>query len=112
VQLVQGQVLQNEKFSKQRDVAYRWYLNQLKNSDAQLTILPETALPYFESQLPLELWRSMLDELKGTNKLWIMGLISGSEKGYTNTAIGTYWNVLILFRWLWTTLVLIFLRDH
>ncbi len=88
VQLVQGQVLQNEKFSKQRDVAYRWYLNQLKNSDAQLTILPETALPYFESQLPLELWQSMLDELKGTNKLWIMGLISGSEKGYTNTAIG------------------------
>jgi hypothetical protein len=30
----------------------------------------------------------------------------------TKTAIGTYWNVLILFRWLWTTLVLIFLRDH
>jgi hypothetical protein len=30
----------------------------------------------------------------------------------TKTAIGTYWNVLILFRWLWTTLVLVFLRDH
>ena len=30
----------------------------------------------------------------------------------TNTAIGTYWNVLILVRWLWTTSVLIFLRDH
>jgi hypothetical protein len=30
----------------------------------------------------------------------------------TNTAIGTYWNMLILLRWLWTTFVLIFLRDH
>jgi hypothetical protein len=30
----------------------------------------------------------------------------------TNTAIGTYWNVVILLRWLWTTSVLIFVRDH
>jgi hypothetical protein len=30
----------------------------------------------------------------------------------TNTAIGTYWNLVILLRWLWTTSVLIFLRDH
>ncbi|MSQ57052.1 MAG: apolipoprotein N-acyltransferase [Limnohabitans sp.] len=88
VQLVQGQVLQNEKFSTQREAAYKWYLNELKNSYAQLTILPETALPYFESQLLPDLWKSMFDEIQGTNKLWIMGLISGTEKGYTNTAIG------------------------
>ena len=30
----------------------------------------------------------------------------------TKTAIGTYWNVLILLRWLWTTAVLICVRDH
>ena len=30
----------------------------------------------------------------------------------TDTVIGTYWNVLILIRWIYTTLVLIFLRDH
>ena len=30
----------------------------------------------------------------------------------TNTAFDTYWNVLILLRWGWTTFVLIFLRDH
>jgi len=30
----------------------------------------------------------------------------------TKTAIGTYWNVLILIRWLYTTAVLILLRDH
>ena len=30
----------------------------------------------------------------------------------TKTAIGTYWNVLILIRWLYTTAVLISLRDH
>jgi hypothetical protein len=30
----------------------------------------------------------------------------------TNAAIGTYWNVVILLRWLWTTSVLIFVRDH
>ncbi len=30
----------------------------------------------------------------------------------TNTAIGSYWNVITLVRWLWTTIVLIFLRDH
>ena len=30
----------------------------------------------------------------------------------TKTVIGIYWNVLILLRWLWTTLVLIFVRDH
>jgi len=30
----------------------------------------------------------------------------------TQTGIGTYWNVLILIRWILTTCVLIFLRDH
>lgn len=35
-----------------------------------------------------------------------------TESLNTKTAIGTYWNVLILFRWMWTTLVLVFLRDH
>jgi hypothetical protein len=30
----------------------------------------------------------------------------------TKTAIGTYWNVLILIRWIYTTAVLISLRDH
>ena len=30
----------------------------------------------------------------------------------TKTAIGAFWNVLILLRWLWTTFVLIFVRDH
>jgi hypothetical protein len=30
----------------------------------------------------------------------------------TKTAIGTYWNVFILIRWLYTTAVLILLRDH
>ena len=30
----------------------------------------------------------------------------------TKTAIGTYWNVLIHIRWLYTTAVLISLRDH
>lgn len=30
----------------------------------------------------------------------------------TKTVIGTFWNVLILLRWLWTTFVLIFVRDH
>ena len=33
------------------------------------------------------------------------------EGVHTYTAIGSYWNVLILARWVWTTLVLIFLRD-
>ena len=46
------------------------------------------------------------------NKLYKEKYGTLTEGLNTNTAIGTYWNVLILFRWLWTTLVLIFLRDH
>jgi hypothetical protein len=30
----------------------------------------------------------------------------------TKTTIGTFWNVLILIRWVYTTVLLIYLRDH
>ena len=56
VALLQGNIAQEEKFQPNGGVetALQWYGQQMREVQADLLVLPETALPLFPQQLPQE----------------------------------------------------------
>jgi len=52
VNLLQANISQDTKFREARLPALQWYQTALFDSTAELTVMPETALPYFKDELP------------------------------------------------------------
>jgi len=88
VALVQGNVPQEMKFRP--EAFFRTldlYRELITQNPAQLTVLPETAIPAFIDQIPPD----YLDELKALAKRQngdlIFGTLTGDDRGYFNSAV-------------------------
>jgi len=88
VALLQGNVAQDIKWRPENfEASLRTYYRLMHDNPAQLTVLPETALPVFLHQVPGD----YLDELKRLaarqNGDLLFGIVTGSPEGYANSAV-------------------------
>ena len=87
VNLLQGNIKQDEKFNVAKQDALEWYLSEIKNNKADIAVLPETAIPFIKEDLPSEFWDQL--KLMTQNKATIIGIPTrDKDKGYGNSAIG------------------------
>lgn len=88
VALVQGNVPQEMKFRPEAFVrTLQLYHDLIEANPAQLTLLPETALPVFIDQMPaayLEELKSLAQRQQGDI---ILGVLTGDGSGYFNSAV-------------------------
>jgi apolipoprotein N-acyltransferase len=87
VALLQGNIPQNLKFNSGRELALQWYKEQSLNSQAQITVLPETALPYLQKDLPEDYWQSLERKFSGSQQIAILGMLTLNDAGYANSAV-------------------------
>ncbi len=87
VKLLQANIRQDEKFNVARQEALEWYLSEIKNNNADIVVLPETAIPYIKEDLPDDFWMQLKQITQ--NKAVIVGIPTrDKDKGYGNSAIG------------------------
>jgi apolipoprotein N-acyltransferase len=91
VGLLQGNIPQDEKFEGGSGIpqALEWYGRMLRDTDAQLVVAPETAIPLLPAQLPdgyLEALRSTFSQ--GPRAALVGIPLGGMEAGYTNSVMG------------------------
>ncbi|HEY0822263.1 MAG TPA: apolipoprotein N-acyltransferase, partial [Ramlibacter sp.] len=66
-----------------------WYGRMLKDSDAQLVVAPETAIPLLPAQLPDGYLQGLRDTFTQGSRAALLGIPLGSfDAGYTNSAMG------------------------
>ncbi len=91
VALLQSNVPQDEKFDSERIIGMlMWHAAQLKSTQADLVMAPETAIPLLPQQLPEGYWAA-LEALfaEGTQRAALIGVPLGSfEQGYSNSVVG------------------------
>ena len=87
VALLQANIPQDLKFNSGREQALEWYKAQSLNSRAQITVLPETALPYLQKDLPKDYWESFEQKFNGTQQIAIIGMLTRTPQGYANSAV-------------------------
>jgi apolipoprotein N-acyltransferase len=84
VSLLQGNIPQSLKWDPRRlDLSIRTYLQLAREHPAQLTVLPETAIPLFFEQIPPE----MLAALRGDGELLLGAVMRLGDDGYANGAV-------------------------
>jgi apolipoprotein N-acyltransferase len=89
VNLLQANISQTTKFNSGRQQALDWYAEQLKTSSADVTVLPEIAIPYFESELPAGYWETLTGKFKDEKQIALLGIPTLDKvKGYGNSAVG------------------------
>ena len=88
VSLLQGNIPQDIKFSVGRQEALIWYKQQSMDSLADITVLPETALPYLKQHLPIGYWQDLEKKFNGEKQIAAIGMLtSTSNNGYANSAV-------------------------
>lgn len=90
VALLQGNIPQDEKFEGGTGIpiALGWYGSALRDTDAQLVVAPETALPLLPHQLPEGYMEGLHAAFAQGDRAALVGVPLGSfESGYTNSAI-------------------------
>ncbi|HSG21449.1 MAG TPA: apolipoprotein N-acyltransferase [Azonexus sp.] len=88
VALIQGNVPQEMKFRP--DAFFRTlnlYRELIEQNPAQLTLLPETAIPAFFDQLPPGYIETLKETVQAHGGDLILGTLSGNGQGYWNSAI-------------------------
>jgi len=91
VELLQGNIPQNEKFLPGAGMAdaLHWYGQALHASHASLVVAPETALPMLPRQLPEGYWDDLRHRFADGPQAALFGMPLGSyETGYTNAVVG------------------------
>ncbi len=89
VALLQGNIAQDEKFAAARQQAMDWYQQSMQSSQAQVTVLPETAIPYFKSELPAKTWEGLTDKFMSGDQAAIIGIPTrDGVNGFGNSAMG------------------------
>lgn len=89
VSLIQGNVAQDIKWSPDAtEGTIQKYLAMTKASDADLIILPETALPVIKSQLDAEMYNALITHAKENKGNVIVGMVdyNPETKEYFNSA--------------------------
>lgn len=88
VALLQGNVAQDLKWRPERFYeSLRTYYELARDNPAQLTLLPETALPAFLDQIPgeyIEAMKALAERQRGDV---VFGIPVRDESGYTNSAV-------------------------
>ena len=88
VALLQGNIPQNLKFASGRQDALHWYQEQLLTSQAQVTVLPETAIPYFKEELPTAYWETISNTFASGEQVALIGMPTRDrQKGFGNSVI-------------------------
>ena len=88
VALLQGNIPQDIKFSAGRQDALNWYKQASLESMADITVLPETALPYLQKDLPKNYWADLEAKFDGQQHMAAIGMLtSTSNQGYANSAV-------------------------
>ena len=91
VALLQGNIAQEEKFQPNGGVetALQWYGQQMREVQADLLVLPETALPLFPQQLPQEYWHGLQKRFASGGQAALIGVPAGDGlTGYANAVVG------------------------
>lgn len=89
VNLLQANISQLTKFNSSREEALQWYASQAAVSKADLTVLPEIAIPYFKEELPGGYWEKLAEKYESRQQMAIIGMPTlDKQKGYGNSAIG------------------------
>ena len=91
VALLQGNIAQEEKFQPNGGVetALQWYGQQMREVQADLLVLPETALPLFPQQLPQEYWQGLQKRFASGGQAALIGVPAGDGlTGYANAVVG------------------------
>ena len=88
VRLLQANIPQDEKYAGGKIEALKWYKEQLLQSPSDLTVLPETAVPYFKTDLPDAFWSDIEQKFKGPQQAAIIGIpTKNNAEGYGNSAM-------------------------
>ena len=86
--LLQANISQDSKFSSGRADALHWYKEEIMKSKADITVLPETAIPYFQSDLPAEYWQSIEHKYANKQQAAIIGIPTrNTQNEYGNSAV-------------------------
>ena len=89
VNLLQANISQTTKFNSGRQQALDWYAEELQKTQADITVLPEIAIPYFENELPAGYWETLTAKFKDEKQVALLGIPTlDKEKGYGNSAVG------------------------
>ncbi|MDO4769657.1 MAG: apolipoprotein N-acyltransferase [Brachymonas sp.] len=91
VALLQGNIPQEEKFQPNggMELALDWYGQQMMASQADLVVLPETALPLFPQQLPEGYWPALQQRFGRGGQTVLIGIPAGDlQAGYANAVVG------------------------
>lgn len=91
IALLQGNIAQDEKFQPGSGVptALQWYAEKIGQSQSQLIVAPETAIPLLPQQLPPGYWDAIEARFSQGNQAAMIGFPWGSFKeGYTNAIVG------------------------
>ncbi len=90
VALLQSNVAQDAKFDIERLPAeLEWHAQRLMQSEADLVITPETAIPLLPYQLPSHYWSRLIEHFRSSGTSALVGAPLGDERtGYTNSVTG------------------------
>lgn len=91
VALLQGNISQGEKFQASSGIpmALAWYAQQLQQSQADMVIAPETAIPVLLQQTPHGYWQELQQRFASGQQAALIGVPLGDfEQGYTNSMVG------------------------
>ena len=89
VNLLQANISQLVKFNSGREEALQWYAEQASRSKADITVMPEIALPYFKNELPKGYWEKLNEKFSLGQQAVLIGMPTiDKDKGFGNSAIG------------------------
>lgn len=88
VALLQGNVAQDMKWRPEKfEESLRTYYRLMHDHPAQLTVLPETALPVFLDEVPPDYFAEMGRLAARENGDLLFGIVTGDRTGYANSAV-------------------------
>jgi len=88
VSLLQGNIPQDLKYTKLREQAVNWYIENAVQAQTDLVVMPETAIPYLPQDIPNQAWKKISTHFSSGRKALIVGIPTFQEnKGFGNSAI-------------------------
>ena len=88
VALLQGNIAQDLKWRPEKfEESLRTYYRLMHDNPAQLTVLPETALPVFLHEVPPAYLNEMKKLAARQDGDLLFGIVTGDRQGYTNSAL-------------------------
>lgn len=88
VSLLQGNIPQDLKYSKLREQAVEWYIEKAVHAQTDLVVMPETAIPYLQQDIPKDGWKKISENYSSGKKALILGMPTyEKDTGFGNSAI-------------------------